>query len=145
VDLIIILLVLLFLFSSGGGYYYGRPFYGAGLGLVLLIILLLVLLGRVHAAQAAGQYPDGRLHAWFDTLASGKGLCCSFADGRTLSDPEWGTHGDHYWVIIDRIRYAVPADAVVAVPNVFGRAVVWPYMDEQDQTLIRCFMPGGGA
>jgi hypothetical protein len=97
------------------------------------------------SAHAAGQYPDGKLHAWFDKLASGKGLCCSFADGRTLSDPDWGTHDDHYWVIIDRIRYAVPADAVVAAPNVFGRAVVWPYMDEQGQTLIRCFLPGGGV
>ena len=31
------------------------------------------------------------LHAWFDRLASGKGLCCSFADGFSIADVDWDT------------------------------------------------------
>jgi hypothetical protein len=29
------------------------------------------------------------LHDWFNHLASGKGLCCSMADGETIVDPDW--------------------------------------------------------
>ncbi len=35
-----------------------------------------------------GNYPSGALHSWFDKLGSQKGLCCSFADGRTVADPD---------------------------------------------------------
>jgi len=116
-----------------------------GLGLTLAAALVALVLLASAFAHAAGQYPDSKLHTWFDGLRSGKGLCCSFADGRTLADPDWGTHDDHYWVIVDGTRYAVPQDAVVSEPNRFGQAVVWPYKDENGQTLIRCFMPGGGV
>lgn len=101
----------------------------------------------------AGNYPDGALHSWFDKLASGKGLCCSFADGRTVSDVDWDTGGQnqslaegaHYRVRLDGQWLDVPDSAVVTEPNKFGPAVVWPYSDEHGQTAIRCFLPGAGA
>jgi hypothetical protein len=92
-----------------------------------------------------GRFSNSPLKAWFDKLASGKGLCCSFADGVSIADVDWGIHGDHYWVIINGVRYAVPPEAVVTEPNKFGPAVVWPYGDFNGETKIRCFMPGSGA
>lgn len=109
-------------------------------------ILFVLIFGLVAAhATDNGQYANSPLKAWFDHLASAKGLCCSFADGRTLEDPEWGTHDDHYWVIIDGVRYAVPPEALITEPNKFGQAVVWPYKDSDGTMKIRCFMPGGGV
>lgn len=105
------------------------------------------------SAQWTGHPSDPTLHAWFDRLASGKGLCCSFADGVSLSDPDWGTervataqsYVIRYWVAIDGQKIIVPPEAVVTVPNRFGQAVVWPYRDETGKTQIRCFMPGAGT
>jgi len=98
------------------------------------------------ARDLDGQYNDSPLKPWFDTLRSGKGLCCSFADGRTVEDPDWGTEGNNYWVNIDGQHIIVPPEALVIVPNRFGRAVVWPYADvETGKILIRCFMPGAGT
>lgn len=95
-------------------------------------------------AHAGGQYPDGAMHTWFDTLMSGKGLCCSFADGRTVDDPDVSMDGDHYRVRVDGNWIDVPDNAVVTPNggNKFGRAVVWPYIDSDGITRIRCFMPG---
>lgn len=105
------------------------------------LALLLLTIG-VAAAHDDGRYADSALKPWFDKLASQKGsLCCSFADGRSVADPDWGTHDGSYWVVIDGVRYKVPDDAVVTVPNKLGTAVVWPY-DSGGVTLIRCFMPG---
>ena len=115
------------------------------IALALILAAFLVGLALVANAFAAGNYPDGALHKWFDGLRSPKGLCCSFADGRSVSDPDWGTRDDHYWVIVDGQRYRVPEEAVVAEPNKFGQAVVWPYKDGQQQVQIRCFMPGSGT
>jgi hypothetical protein len=36
-----------------------------------------------------GRYKDSPLHDWFEHLASGKGLCCSFADGYVVEDADW--------------------------------------------------------
>ena len=43
-----------------------------------LIVLLLCIPALAHDANR----PE--LNSWFDHLASGKGLCCSFADGMAL-------------------------------------------------------------
>lgn len=85
----------------------------------------------------------GELSGWFDSLSSNRGPCCSFADGRTVEDPDWGTEGDHYWVRVDGEKITVPPDALVKVPNKFGRPVVWPYV-EDGVTKIRCFIAGAG-
>jgi hypothetical protein len=42
--------------------------------------------------------PTNHLHAWFDQLASGKGLCCSFADGVKVEDVDWDTLDGRYRV-----------------------------------------------
>lgn len=82
------------------------------------------------------------LHNWFDSLASGNGLCCSIADGRTVQNPDWGMGATNYWVVVDGKKYTVDQKALVNVPNRYGKAVVWPYKDEKGNTVIRCFMPG---
>lgn len=88
---------------------------------------------QVHARDLDGQYKDTPLHAWFDSLASKNGLCCSFADGRMVDDPDINMDGNRYKVRIDGEWIEVP-----------GRAVVWPYKSGDGKTVIRCFMPGAG-
>lgn len=113
---------------------------------------LIVAMGFVAFFTAAARaHDDGRfgaadplMHAWFDHLASGKGLCCSFADGRTVDDPDVDADGNHYRVRIDGQWIVVPDDAVITEPNKYGQAVVWPYQDADGKTQIRCFLPGAG-
>ena len=111
----------------------------------LVALFLLLAFPSILNARDDGRYSGDALKAWFNSLASGKGLCCSVADGRTVSDPDWGTHEDHYWVVLEGIRYAVPNEAVVGVPNRFGAAVVWPVRASDGTLTIRCFMPGSGT
>jgi hypothetical protein len=109
------------------------------------LLLMFALMGAGAALARDPREAASPLHAWFESLASGHGLCCSFADGRTVESPDWGTTAKHYWVIVDGEKLVVPDDALVRVPNRYGRAVVWPYKDDRGQTQIRCFMPGAGA
>jgi hypothetical protein len=94
---------------------------------------------------------DPALHEWFERLASGKGLCCSFADGVVIEDVDWGTEAIRgvegkssivYWVVVDGQRLVVPPEAVVTEPNRYGPAVVWPERDSSGRLTVRCFMPG---
>ena len=115
--------------------------------IALVVISLAVLLAPRAHARDDGRYAgmDPVLHAWFDRLASGKGLCCSFADGFAIEDVDWDTQGGKYRVRLDGEWTVVPDSAVVTEPNKYGRAVVWPYMDADGATQIRCFLPGAGA
>ena len=102
--------------------------------------------GRIVAlARDDGRYANSPLKSWFDRLASGNGLCCSFADGFRVDDVDWDTRGGHYRVRLYGEWIVVPDNAVVSEPNKFGPAVVWPYMGTDGQTQIRCFLPGTGA
>ena len=102
--------------------------------------------GRIVAlARDDGRYANSPLKSWFDRLASGNGLCCSFADGFRVDDVDWDTQGGHYRVRLYGEWIVVPDNAVVSEPNKFGPAVVWPYMGTDGQTQIRCFLPGTGA
>ncbi|HEY8337127.1 MAG TPA: hypothetical protein VIQ05_25305 [Tardiphaga sp.] len=98
-----------------------------------------------HAVMARdnGQYattsPD--LKAWFDSLRSGKGPCCSDADGSAVSDVDWESSSGHYRVRLDGKWLDVPDEAVITSPNRVGRTMVWP-MRGDGGILIRCFMPG---
>jgi hypothetical protein len=107
-------------------------------------------------APAAARDLDGRyatqdpaLHQWFDQLASGKGLCCSFVDGSKVEDVNWDTQrnvgGVHYRVRLNGQWLDVPDAAVVKEPNKLGPAVVWPYTDPFGDVQIRCFIPGAGT
>ncbi|WFU76277.1 hypothetical protein [Bradyrhizobium sp. CB2312] len=107
-------------------------------------------------ARDRGQFvnTNADLKAWFDGLRSGKGPCCSDADGSALSDTDWESKDGHYRVRIPRLGYMldrqqqqemvwvdVPEEAVISEPNRVGRTMVWPIYGYTGVT-IRCFMPG---
>jgi hypothetical protein len=52
-------------------------------------ILFAYHVGDVVARDLDGRYADSPLHDWFNHLASGRGLCCSMADGEAVADPDW--------------------------------------------------------
>jgi hypothetical protein len=97
-----------------------------------------------------GRYKDSPLRDWFEHLASGKGLCCSFADGYVVEDADWQrtTDGKHYRVRIPLSAGGtqmdwvdVPDEALITEPNRAGRTMVWPRYGDGGVS-IRCFMPG---
>jgi len=49
----------------------------------------------------AGRYLAFVALCSIDKLASGKGLCCSFADGVSVQDVDWDTQGSNYRVRIN--------------------------------------------
>jgi hypothetical protein len=111
----------------------------------LTFCLTTILVPDQLVARDDGRFANSPLKPWFDRLASGKGLCCSFADGFSVQDVDWDIQDGHYRVRIYGQWLVVPDDAVVTEPNRFGLAVVWPYNDRYGNTQIRCFMPGAGT
>ena len=112
--------------------------------------VVFVLLITTSMAFARGDWKDSPLHDWFAGLASQEGLCCSHADGVTITDAQWDMKDGHYRVFIYNHWTPVPDDAVVVEKNIYGQAVVCPYTswteneDRQVQVTInvRCFLPG---
>jgi hypothetical protein len=107
-----------------------------------LAALLLALAS--HSGQARdpdGRYANSPLKQWFDSLKSGKGPCCSDADGTAVSDVDWESANGHYRVRLDNEWIDVPDEAVITEPNRIGRTMVWPLRGYLG-TSIRCFMPG---
>jgi len=111
-------------------------------------IMCALLLSASAASSMQARDLDGRyaaqnpeLHQWFEGLRSGKGPCCSDADGSAVSDVDWDTAGGHYRVRIDGAWFDVPDEAVITEPNRIGRTMVWPIRGYLGVT-IRCFMPG---
>ncbi len=113
----------------------------------LLATVSVVLALPAQARDPDGRYGDSALKPWFDSLASQKGLCCSFADGLKVEDVDWDTSGPDgsFRVRLKGEWVPVPDSAVVKQPNRFGPAVVWPYTGDRGETLIRCFIPGAGT
>jgi len=115
--------------------------------------LLLVLPLASDPGQARdpdGRYANSPLKQWFDSLKSGKGPCCSDADGTAVSDADWETKNGHYRVRLDVSREVskvdmqwidVPDEAVITEPNRVGKTMVWPLFGYMGVS-IRCFMPG---
>jgi len=116
-----------------------------GLVLTVVAVCMLVFVPAHVSARDDGRYANSPLKTWFDQLASGKGLCCSFADGVSVENVDWDTQNGRYRVRIQGQWFVVPDTAVVTEPNKFGPAVVWPYQDADGATQIRCFLPGAGA
>lgn len=129
---------------------------------VALILGVLLMAARALPGDDHGNH--GNLRAWFDNLSSGKGLCCSFADGSRVDDVDWDTQpncdgnmqggagNDQQKVCIEQYRVRlkgewvwVPPNALITEPNKYGPAVVWPYKDSIGAWQIRCFLPGAGA
>ena len=104
---------------------------------------ILALASPILSAHARddGRHANSPLKAWFDQLKSGKGPCCSDADGTAVIDVDWETRDGHYRVRLDNQWIDVPDEAVITVPNRVGRTMVWPMRDYMG-TTIRCFMPG---
>ncbi len=121
--------------------------------IVAALGIVLVVGGRIAAPDMAaardldGRYANSPLKEWFDSLRSGKGPCCSDADGTALSDVDWETKDGHYRVRIKDEWWDVPDEAVIKEPNRAGRTMVWPIIYYSVANLplrveIRCFMPG---
>jgi hypothetical protein len=142
-----------------------------------VVFILMVMALYAFAGDPTGYWAreiaDGRAPsaAWWQGLASRKGLCCSFADGASINDVDWDTKesceapyggggaGMSQVTICDqhfRVRlcanfsvkecskdwFIVPHAAEITEPNRFGPAVVWPYLGADGTTQIRCFLPG---
>jgi hypothetical protein len=110
---------------------------------VLGLSFVVLVAEFIGAAQARddGRYSQSPLKPWFDSLKSGKGPCCSDADGFAVSDPDWESRNGHYVVRIDNQWIDVPDDAVITEPNRVGRTMVWPIKGSLGIS-IRCFLPG---
>ncbi|WP_024508512.1 hypothetical protein [Bradyrhizobium sp. ARR65] len=107
-----------------------------------------LLLVTLTAPASHARDPDGRyaaqnpeLHKWFEGLRSGKGPCCSDADGTAVADVDWESANGHYRVRLDGEWIEVPDEAVITEPNRIGRTMVWPIRGYLGIS-IRCFMPG---
>jgi hypothetical protein len=111
----------------------------AATGLAVLMLSLAAYPG--HARDSDGRYAGSPLKEWFDGLKSGKGPCCSDADGTAVSDVDWESGNGHYRVRIEGDWVDVPDEAVITEPNRIGRTMVWPIRGYGGLT-IRCFMPG---
>jgi hypothetical protein len=107
------------------------------------VMLLMVVASPPSYARDRGQFPNStaEMKAWFDGLRSGKGPCCSDADGSAVSDVDWESHDGHYRVRIEGQWIDVPDEAVITEPNRVGRTMVWPIKGYMGMT-VRCFMPG---
>jgi hypothetical protein len=119
-----------------------------GMPLVSVIAAMALLMLPSLGRDLEGGYKDSALHDWFEHLASGKGLCCSYADGYVVTDADWETKDSHYRVRLpraadskDMIWVDVPDEAVITEPNKAGRTMVWPLYGYEGVS-IRCFMPG---
>src|SRR4051812_27897889 len=110
------------------------------LALISVGLLFGLLFGRA-IARDDGRYAGSPLKPWFDSLRSGKGPCCSDADGFAIADPDWQSKEGHYLVRLDGEWIAVPDDAVITEPNRAGRTMVWPVKGTLGIS-IRCFLPG---
>jgi hypothetical protein len=108
---------------------------------ILIGTILAALAVSTAAARDDGRYAGSPLKPWFDSLKSGKGLCCSDADGTALSDVDWESKDGRYRVRLDGEWVDVPDDAVITEPNRAGRTMVWP-LRGYTGVSIRCFMPG---
>jgi hypothetical protein len=106
-------------------------------------VLLVILVSQLVQARDRGQFANtnSEIKAWFDTLRSGKGPCCSDADGTAVSDVDWESRNGHYRVRLEGDWIDVPEEAVITEPNRVGRTMVWPIRGYGGLS-IRCFMPG---
>jgi hypothetical protein len=134
-----------------------RPRGASGLKATLTIgfaMLSLAFASSFGHARDRGQFAaNPEIKAWFEGLRSGKGPCCSDADGTAISDADWESKDGRYRVRVPRYGYLlagqqqeqvwvdVPEEAVITEPNRAGRTMVWPLYGYLGLT-IRCFMPG---
>lgn len=117
--------------------------------LIMASVVLLIMALTIHHAGARdldGRYAQSPLKQWFDQLKSGRGPCCSDADGSAVSDVDWESKDGRYRVRLEGEWWDVPDDAVITEPNRAGRTMVWPIiyrgLGAPIRIEIRCFIPG---
>ena len=108
--------------------------------LICFAVLMLPPTYPGHARDPDGRYANSPLKEWFDSMRSGKGPCCSDADGTAVSDVDWESGNGHYRVRLEGDWVDVPDEAVITEPNRVGLTMVWPIRGYSGLT-IRCFMP----
>jgi hypothetical protein len=121
-----------------------------GISRIAVSAAIAMMMSPAPGRDLDDRYRNSPLHEWFENLASGKGLCCSYADGYAIEDADWEAADGRYRVRLPKnanskemIWVDVPDDAVIKVPNKAGRTMVWPvYNDLYPDISIRCFMPG---
>ena len=137
---IVLMFLGLFIFTQGG------QNLGPAIVTIGVVILLIFILTPARARDLYGRYAASPLKGWFDSLKSGKGPCCSDADGSAVADVDWESNAGRYRVRIEGRWWDVPDDAVITEPNRDGRTMVWPIIYRSLGVLeridIRCFMPG---
>lgn len=110
------------------------------------LCIAVLLIASPALARDDGRYAGSPLKEWFDGLRSGKGPCCSDADGSALSDVDWDVRDGRYRVRLEGEWWNVPDAAVITEPNLAGRTMVWPVYYRSEGVLrsidIRCFIPG---
>lgn len=135
-----VLVVLgLFIFTQGG------QNLGPAIATIGVVIILILIVSPARARDD-GRYGNSPLKQWFDALKSGKGPCCSDADGSAVSDVDWESKDGRYRVRLEGEWWDVPDDAVITEPNRAGRTMVWPVvyrgLGAALRIEIRCFIPG---
>ena len=114
--------------------------------LLLVILFAALFVSHAYPRDIDGRYAQSPLKPWFDSLKSGRGSCCSDADGTALSDVDWDSHNGHYRVRIENQWVDVPDDAVIKEPNRSGVTMVWPVfyrsLGAVARIEIRCFIVG---
>jgi hypothetical protein len=119
--------------------------FGALFVFLTVIIMVGTGLSMAFGRDLDGRYANSPLKPWFDSLHSGKGPCCSDADGTALSDVDWEVKDGHYRVRIEGQWTDVPDEALLKGPNRAGRTMVWPQYYRSEKGLrveIVCFLPG---
>ena len=107
----------------------------------ILLAALLLPLCTSAMARDDGRYAGSPLKPWFDSLHSGKGPCCSDADGAPVGEGDWESRNGRFRVFVEGVWVDVPPEALVDGPNLAGRTMVWlQHLD--GHPVVRCFLPG---
>jgi hypothetical protein len=111
--------------------------------IIVASFVMLLSAAAQASARDRGQFANTtpEMKEWFNSLTSGKGPCCSDADGSALSDVDWESNDGHYRVRIRNEWVDVPDDAVLHQPNKAQRTMVWPVYKD-GHPIVRCFIPG---
>jgi hypothetical protein len=105
--------------------------------------MLAILLIAIFSYAEAHDPKRTDLDSWYKGLNSkGGGYCCIESEANGLADSAWESKDGHYRVFIFGEWRDVPPDAVLTVPNLAGRTLLWADKAWRGGVTIRCFMPG---
>ena len=67
-----------------------------GISQIAISAAIAMVMSPAPGRDLDGRYRNSPLHEWFESLASGKGLCCSYADGHAVEDVDWEAKDGYY-------------------------------------------------